>query len=161
MEPGVTWTPVVSPAPRQPGCKEVRPGRRDGKGGDVASLAMPVAAGPPRGLPRAPAQASPPRRVVAPGQGAGGCPPTATHASPRWLPVGPGRAPATRGSPAAAPCCRVQGAVLVPPAGGRGRCAARPTVPSPSGAPAPAVYMKCVLWGYHGSQDDGTLIQNK
>lgn len=58
-----------------------------------------------------PAQASPPHRAVAPGQGADGRPPTETPGSPRWPPLGRSRAPATGCSRAAAPCSGVQRAV--------------------------------------------------
>lgn len=135
--PEPLWCP--SPAPAwQYGS---RPGRRDGKGGDVASLAcrsLPVLLEACREHPLR--LAHPAGSRAAPGQGAGGCPPTATHASPRWLPVGPSRAPATRSSPAAAPCSRVRRAALVPPAGGRGRCAA-PRVPR-----SPPLWGACTRW---------------
>lgn len=80
-----------------------------------------------------PAEASPPRRAVAPGQGADGCPPTATSAPPRWPPLGRGPVPATRGSRAAAPCSGVLRAERAPSVGGRGRCAAQLGVPAPPG----------------------------
>lgn len=130
--PEPLWCP--SPAPAwQYGS---RPGRRDGKGGDVASLAMPVPAGPPRGLPRAPAQASPPRRVA---RGtwtrrrwlSAHCDTRVTTLASRWSGSGAcdpelasGRAMFPRPASRAGSSRGRQGAL---------RRAARPTVPSPQG----------------------------
>lgn len=111
-----------------------------------------------------PAQASPPRRVMAPGQGADGCLPIATPASPRWPPLGRGLALATRGSRAAAPFSGVQRAVRAPLGGRQGalRYAALPcAAPGPRPSLASAPLSTCVLWWYHASQGSRTtLTQN-